>query len=243
MSTTRPSSATLTRVPDSGLRRSSAPSLGARDALLIAVVCLAWAGNFLVSKLALRRVSAAVVHSPAFDPALCPVGALRETACAGAGATADRSGAVQWRGSFRALVLVDAAVHHAGRAVDCDAELRTHGGTAGVAVARRALRRRTALAIALSFGGVLVLGFDPVVLQAPAALGLMLVSAFFLALGTVLMRGLQGVDLASQQGWTAMIGIGPLLVWSLVMESNQLEAIRGASWVAWVGVGYTAVIA
>ena len=37
---------------------------------------------------------------------------------------------------------------------------------------------RTGTAIALSFGGVLVLGFDPLVLDNPASLVLMLVSAF-----------------------------------------------------------------
>ena len=53
---------------------------------------------------------------------------------------------------------------------------------------------RTGAAIVLSFAGVLVLGFDPAVLSDPLALLLMLVSALFLAIGTVLMRNLRGMD-------------------------------------------------
>jgi O-acetylserine/cysteine efflux transporter len=102
---------------------------------------------------------------------------------------------------------------------------------------------RTGAAIALSFAGVLVLGFDPTVLKSPAALLLMLVSAMFLAIGTVLMRDLRGLDMFSQQGWTAIIGVGPLLLASWLLEPNPRAEIASASWVAWFGVAYAAVIA
>src|SRR5205814_1480902 len=102
---------------------------------------------------------------------------------------------------------------------------------------------RTGVAIATSFAGVLVLGFDPSVLQAPASLLLMLVSALFLALGTVLMRGLRGLDVFSQQGWTAIIGVVPLLLASFLLEPHPIEEIRSASWVAWFGVAYAALVA
>jgi O-acetylserine/cysteine efflux transporter len=102
---------------------------------------------------------------------------------------------------------------------------------------------RTGAAIAVSFAGVLVLGFDPSVLHSPAALLLMLVSAFFLAIGTVLMRGLRGLDLFSQQGWTAVIGVLPLLLASWWLEPDMRGEIASASWVAWVGVVYAALVA
>jgi O-acetylserine/cysteine efflux transporter len=102
---------------------------------------------------------------------------------------------------------------------------------------------RTGAAIALSFLGVLVLGFDPSVLRAPASLLLMLVSALFLAIGTVLMRGLRGLDVFSQQGWTAVIGVGPLLLASWLIEPDMRAEIASASWVAWFGVVYAALVA
>jgi O-acetylserine/cysteine efflux transporter len=102
---------------------------------------------------------------------------------------------------------------------------------------------RTGAAIALSFAGVLVLGLDHTVLDSPATVVLMLVSAFFLALGTVLMRGLRGLDLFSAQGWTAIIGLLPLLAWSVAIEPHPLAVMRAASWVGWFGVVYAALVA
>jgi O-acetylserine/cysteine efflux transporter len=100
---------------------------------------------------------------------------------------------------------------------------------------------RTGLAIALSFAGVLVLGFDPMVFARPASLLLMLVSALFLAIGTVLMRPLKGLGMISQQGWTAIIGLLPLLALSAVFEPGGFTALREASWIGWGGAVYAAL--
>jgi O-acetylserine/cysteine efflux transporter len=94
---------------------------------------------------------------------------------------------------------------------------------------------RTGLAILVSFAGILVLGFDPIVLDNPQSLLLMLVSAAFLAVGTVLMRGLAGIDALSMQAWSAWIGLPPLLIWSALVESNGMSAVASASWIAWGG--------
>jgi O-acetylserine/cysteine efflux transporter len=102
---------------------------------------------------------------------------------------------------------------------------------------------RTGAAIAVSFVGVLVLGFDPLVLQHPQSLLLMLVSAFFLAAGTVLMRPLKGLGMVSQQGWTAIIALLPLLALSAIFEPNGLAALRAASWIGWGGAAYSALFA
>jgi O-acetylserine/cysteine efflux transporter len=102
---------------------------------------------------------------------------------------------------------------------------------------------RTGLAIAVSFAGVLVLGFDPITLDAPASVLVMLVSALFLAIGTVLMRRLEGLDMFSQQGWTAIIGVLPLLLLSAVFEPGSFVALRNASWIGWGGALYAALIA
>jgi len=102
---------------------------------------------------------------------------------------------------------------------------------------------RTWAGIGTSFAGVLVLGFDPLVLDAPASLSLMLVSAFFLALGTVLMRGLAGVNAIAMQGWMAVFALAPLLLWSALVEQGQFDALRSASWAAWGGALYAALLA
>ena len=195
--------------------------MGGRDLVLVTVVCLAWAGNFLTSKLALlefppllftalRLCLLAVMLAP-FIKAPAP-GQWPRLA-----AVAICNGVLHFGLSFWALL----AWWWLGE--------RVHW--------------KTGTAIGLSFVGVLVLGFDPTVLDSPAALLLMLVSAFFLAIGTVLMRGLRGMDLFSQQGWTAVIGVAPLLLASWLIEPHPVEEIAAASWVAWLGVVYAALVA
>ena len=47
----------------------------------------------------------------------------------------------------------------------------------------------------------------------------------------------------SQQGWSAWIGIAPLLALSAWLEPDGRVTMMQASWVAWSGVIYSAVIA
>ena len=102
---------------------------------------------------------------------------------------------------------------------------------------------RTGLGIALSFAGVLVLGFDPMVLDAPLALFVMLGSSLMVAIGTVLMRRLTGVGLVDQQGWTAALSLLPLLAISALAEPGGFAALREATWIGWGGALYAAVFA
>jgi O-acetylserine/cysteine efflux transporter len=215
----------------------------ARDVFLVLCICLAWAGNFLTSKLALGE----------FPPLLFT--ALRLVLLAAVlAAFVRRPAPGQW-GRLVAVALCNGVLHFglsfwslrlspnlAAPAILMQSYVPMASLLAWWMLGER-FGWRTGAAITLSFCGVLVLGLDPEVLAHPEAALLMLVSAFFLALGTVLMRGLRGLDMFSQQGWTAIFGVVPLLAWSLAVEPAPLAAIRGASWVAWFGVAYAAGIA
>jgi O-acetylserine/cysteine efflux transporter len=102
---------------------------------------------------------------------------------------------------------------------------------------------KTTAGIAVSFAGVLVLGFDPVVLQAPLSMWLMLASAALIAVGTVLMRGLTGFTAFAQQGWSAWIGILPLLGLSAWIEGDAWLHLGDAGFAGWGGVIYSALVA
>ena len=216
---------------------------GARDLLLVSLICLAWAGNFLASKLALLELP------PLLFTAL-RLGLLAVLLAA----FLKRPSREQWP-RLIAVALCNGVLHFglsfwslklskniASPAIVMQSYVPMATLLAWWLLGER-FHWRTGAAIALSFLGVLVLGFDPVVLASPAALALMLVSAFFLGLGTVFLRGLKGMSAVNQQGWAAMIGVGPLLLWSLLVEPNALAAASHASWVAWAGVAYAAVIA
>jgi O-acetylserine/cysteine efflux transporter len=216
---------------------------GGRDFALVALICLAWAGNFLTSKLALRE----------FPPLLFT--ALRLVLlCLLLAPFIRRPSPGQWP-RLAAVALCNGVLHFGLSfwSLSLSPTLASPAIVMQSYVPMSALLAwwwlgekfhwRTGAAIALSFAGVLVLGFDPSVLQAPASLLLMLVSALFLAVGPVLMRDLRGLDVFSQQGWTAFIGVAPLLVASWLLEPHAMQVVRSASWVAWFGVVYAALIA
>ena len=211
--------------------------------MLVSVVCLAWAGNFLTSKLALlefppllftalRLCLLAALLAP-FIKAPEPGQWLRLVA------VAICNGVLHFGLSFWSLSL---SATLASPAIVMQSYVPMAALLAWWWLGER-VRWQTGAAIGLSFLGVLVLGFDPAVLHSPAALLLMMVSAFFLAVGTVLMRGLKGMNLFSQQGWTAVIGVAPLLVASWLLEPHPLQEIASASMTAWIGVVYAALVA
>ena len=214
-----------------------------RDLLLALLVCLVWAGNFLTSALALRDMPPLLFTALR----LAVLGLLLA-------AFLRRPAKGQWP---RLLVIsLCVGVLHFGLSFWA---LKLAGNLSSPAIVMQSyvpmsvllawsllgerFGWRTGAAVALSFGGVLVLGFDPLVLANPASLLMMLVSAFFLALGTVLMRDLAGVTRYGMQAWTALIGVGPLLGLSLWLEPGGFASLGTLGWVPWFGIGYAAIAA
>ncbi|MBW8369183.1 MAG: DMT family transporter [Arenimonas sp.] len=214
-----------------------------RDLLLALLVCLVWAGNFLTSALALRDMPPLLFTGLRLALlALLLLAFLRRPA----------------KGQWPRLLLISlcVGVMHFGLSFWA---LKLAGNLSSPAIVMQSyvpmsvllawsvlgerFGWRTGAAVALSFGGVLVLGFDPLVLANPASLFMMLASAFFLALGTVLMRDLGGVTRYGMQAWTAVIGVGPLLGLSLWLEPGGFASLKTLGWVPWFGIAYAAVAA
>jgi O-acetylserine/cysteine efflux transporter len=219
------------------------PGLRGRDLALVGIICLAWAGNFLTSAFALREI-------PPFLFTAVRLAMLAVLLVA----FVKRPRRGQW--PLLVAVALSNGVLHFGLSFWA---LRMAGDLASPAIVMQSyvpmaallawwwlgerFGWRTGLAIGVSFAGVLVLGFDPIVLDQPASVLVMLVSALFLAIGTVLMRRLDGLDMLSQQGWTAIIGVLPLLLLSAVFEPGSFVALRNASWIGWGGALYAALVA
>lgn len=216
---------------------------GGRDFTLALVVCVVWAGNFLTSAHALREIPPFLFSALRMVIlALLLVAFLKPPP------------REQWP-RLVAVALLNGALHF-GTSLWA---LRMAGDLSSPAIVMQSyipmsvllawailgerFAWRTGSAIALSFAGVLVLGFDPLVLDHPASLAMMLFSAFLIALGTVLMRGLGGIDGVSLQGWTAVIGIVPLLAISAAIEPGGFAALRDAHWSSWGSAVYSAVFA
>lgn len=213
-----------------------------RDLALILLVCVAWALNFLVSAHALREIPPFLFTAVRFGLLAVPLVFLLRAPASG-----------QWPRLLAACLCI--GVLHFGLsflALRLSSDLSSPAILMQSYIPLTALLAwwvlgerfawRTGLAIAVSFGGVLVLGFDPVVLANPAALLTMLASALALAVATVLMKPLRGVDVWNMQGWTAVLAVLPLLAISLVFEPGGLAMLGQASWIGWGGAAYAAFV-
>lgn len=214
-----------------------------RDILIALLICLAWAGNFLGSALALRELPPLLFTALRLALLLVLLAPFLRRPSPGQWprllAICTCTGVLHFGLSFWALKL---AGDLSSPAIVMQSYVPMSVLLAWALLGER-FAWRTGTAIALSFAGVLVLGFDPLVLDHPASLGLMLASAFFLAVSTVLMRGLGGVTRYGMQAWTAAVGLGPLLALSLWLEPGALATLGGISGTAWAGIGYAAIVA
>lgn len=215
--------------------------LGRRDFALLLFVCVVWALNFLMSALGLREIPPFTFTFLRFAVLLIALAAFIRLP--------PRD---QWPRLASVSLLI--GVLHFGLSF---LALRLSGDLSSPAIVMQSYVPMTTLlawwwlgerfgawtggAIAISFSGVLVLGLDPYVLARPVALITMLLSSLALAVGTVLMKGLRGIGMPSQQGWMAVFSLLPLLAISLWLEPGALARLPSVSAVAWAGVVYAAL--
>jgi O-acetylserine/cysteine efflux transporter len=217
--------------------------LPARDLALVLLICLAWAGNFLASASALQ-------HFPPFVftalrlllvlafllPYQQPVPlALRKRLLV----VALCNGALHFGFNFWAIA---EAGDISSVAISLQSYIPMTALLAWWLLGERPTRS-TVIGIGVAFAGVAVLGFDPLVLDAPLALGLSLIAAATLALGTVLLRTVGGLHTFQLQAWTAAISVPPLLLLALLTEPVSLSVLTEARWQDWAGVLYSALAA
>jgi len=101
---------------------------------------------------------------------------------------------------------------------------------------------RTVSGILLAFGGVLIVGLDPVVLAQLDVVVMVLISAFFLALGTIFMRRVRGVDAFAFQAWNALFSFVPLAVLAVWLEPPATWLDGPGEWTrALPAVAYSAI--
>lgn len=111
-----------------------------------------------------------------------------------------------------------------------------------VALLGEVVRWRRWLGIALSFAGVMVMGFDSGAFSHGVALLLVIASAFVGALGLISIKRVRGVRPIELQAWFAWASWPVLLALSLLLEQGQLDSVRHASVAGWLALGYVALL-
>jgi len=83
--------------------------------------------------------------------------------------------------------------------------------------------------IVLAFGGVMVIGFDPVVFNHLDAIMWVAGAALVMATATILMRQCPNLGVLRLQAWIALVALPSLLVLSSIFESGQMQTLAKVS--------------
>jgi O-acetylserine/cysteine efflux transporter len=104
------------------------------------------------------------------------------------------------------------------------------------------IRWRRRLGIALAFGGIVLIGFDPRAFAYGEGLMLVIASCFIGSLGLVFVKRLHGIKPLELQAWIGIVGGPTLFLFSVLTESNQLHSTINADWRAWAALFFTTVM-
>lgn len=104
------------------------------------------------------------------------------------------------------------------------------------------IRWRRRLGIALAFGGIMIIGFDPRVFAYWEGLMLVVASCFVGSLGLIYIKRLHHIRPLELQAWIAVTGGPLLLLLSCATESNQWQAVQQADVRGWASLLFTALM-
>lgn len=104
------------------------------------------------------------------------------------------------------------------------------------------IRWRRRLGIALAFGGIALIGFDPRAFTYWDGLVLVVLSCFIGSLGLIFVKRLHDIKALELQAWIGAVGGPTLLFFSLLTETHQVEAMMAADWRAWAALFFTTVM-
>jgi O-acetylserine/cysteine efflux transporter len=215
----------------------------ARDLGLILVICIVWAGNFIAGSFGMRHFSPFLFMILRFVLLLLILLPFLRRPPPG-----------QWVRLITVCLLIGGlhftlmfwALARSGDVSSVAIVQQTYIPMA-VILAMFLMKERagwkTLAATFLAFLGVLVVGFDPLVLTQTDVLAITLISALFQALGSIYQRGIRGVGVLNFQAWTAVITLPVLLAATLLTEQGQWETLKTAPWQSWASVVYSAVMA
>jgi O-acetylserine/cysteine efflux transporter len=221
----------------------SSYSMPARDLTLILVICIVWAGNFIAGSFGMRHFSPFLFMILRFVLLLLILLPFLRRPPPG-----------QWIRLIAVCLLIGGlhftlmfwALARSGDVSSVAIVQQTYIPMA-VILAMFLMKERagwkTLAATLLAFLGVLVVGFDPLVLKQTDVLAITLISALFQALGSIYQRGIRGIGVLNFQAWTAVIALPLLLAATLLTEQGQWETLKTAPWQGWSSVAYSAIMA
>ncbi len=215
--------------------------LAPRDLALLILVAATWSFNLIASKIGVTELPPILFTTLRFGllslvtlPYLRLFPGQMRTLLLAAGL----SGALQFAFMFTGLALAR-DVSTVAIATQLGVPFTT---LLSVWLLKERIRWRRILGIALAFGGVALIGFDPRVLVYWEGLALVVVACVFGSLGLIYIKRLEGIGPLELQAWLAITSWPLLLALSLLIEDGQWAALQGATWNGWGAVLFTALV-
>jgi len=112
----------------------------------------------------------------------------------------------------------------------------------GVLVLKERIRWPRILAVTISVVGVIVMGFDPAIVDERVALWLMVGASISWATSNVMFRTLADVPMLTTQAWLALVSLPVLAVAALIFEPQGLARIDQISPENWGWLAYSALL-
>lgn len=212
-----------------------------RHFLLFVLVCLVWASNNVLSKTlvshwhvpplfytTMRFAIVLVCTLPWLRPAPRPLWRIAVLGVLmGGGNFALMFVALNWVSASEAAIVVQTSV-----------PMTT---LLSVAILGERIRWRRGLGIALAFGGVLIVMYQPG-FAISAGMLLLLASAFCGSLGAIMMKQMGEIAPLQFQAWVALMGVLVISPLSLVFEPHALSSTLAAGWPIVAAVLYSALV-
>lgn len=213
-----------------------------RDFGLLVLICLAWAGSNIVSKLvvahwgvpplyyaAVRFALVAVITLPWLLPAPRPTWRMVLV------------GLLMGGGNFALLFmgLTTASPSAAAVVIQLGVPFTT---VLSVLMLGERIRWRRGIGIALTLLGAVVVMWSPHGIELSAGLWLIVAAAFTGSLGAVMMKQIEGVKPLQFQAWVGFSSVWPLAAMSAFMEPGQVAAGLHAGWPFLAAVVFSALV-
>lgn len=213
-----------------------------RDFGLLVLICLAWAGSNIVSKLvvahwgvpplyyaAVRFALVAAITLPWLLPAPRPTWRMVLV------------GLLMGGGNFALLFmgLTTASPSAAAVVIQLGVPFTT---VLSVLMLGERIRWRRGIGIALTLLGAVVVMWSPHGIELSAGLWLIVAAAFTGSLGAVMMKQIEGVKPLQFQAWVGFSSVWPLAAMSAFMEPGQVAAGLHAGWPFLGAVVFSALV-
>ncbi|MBP2231193.1 O-acetylserine/cysteine efflux transporter [Azospirillum agricola] len=215
--------------------------MSVQDIGLALVVVLLWGVNFVAAKLALAEFSPLLLMGLRFTLVAAlllpfvrvPWGRLR-----GILLLSMVLGSVHFPLMFMGIKGLDAAT----ASVAAQLQVPFSSLMAAIFFKDRLGWRRT-LGMVIAFAGVALLAGEPERIENPVPLLLVVTASLAFALGSVQIKRLESVEGFTLNAWMALFAAPQLLTLSLLVERDQIAAIRNATLVGWGALAFIAVMA